>query len=62
MARIPMNPPCDFFAALGRVLVFDVWQLERIPRVLSFMALGIVLVVLGFIYNDMFNRTVCLKT
>ncbi|WP_245593739.1 double zinc ribbon domain-containing protein, partial [Arenimonas malthae] len=21
MARIPMNPPCDFFAALGRVLL-----------------------------------------
>jgi uncharacterized membrane protein len=37
--------------ALGRVVVFDVWQLEMIYRVLSFMALGIVLLVLGFIYN-----------
>jgi hypothetical protein len=37
--------------ALGRVVVFDVWKLETIYRVLSFMALGIVLLVLGFIYN-----------
>jgi uncharacterized membrane protein len=38
-------------AALGRVIVIDVWTLEKIYRVLSFMALGIVLLVLGFIYN-----------
>lgn len=38
-------------AALGRVVIFDVWHLEMFYRVLSFMALGIVLVVLGFIYN-----------
>lgn len=38
-------------AALGRVIVFDVWKLETIYRVLSFMALGIVLLVLGFFYN-----------
>jgi len=38
-------------AALGRVIVIDVWTLDRIYRVLSFMALGIVLLVLGFIYN-----------
>jgi uncharacterized membrane protein len=37
--------------ALGRVVVFDVWKLETIYRVLSFMALGIVLLVLGFFYN-----------
>lgn len=37
--------------AIGRVFLYDVWQLERIYRVLSFMALGIVLVVLGFIYS-----------
>ena len=37
--------------ALGRVFIFDVWKLETIYRVLSFMALGIVLLVLGFIYN-----------
>jgi uncharacterized membrane protein len=38
-------------AALGRIVIFDVWKLETFYRVLSFMALGIVLVALGFIYN-----------
>jgi uncharacterized membrane protein len=37
--------------ALARVAFFDVWRLETIYRILSFMALGIVLLVLGFIYN-----------
>lgn len=37
--------------ALGRVVVFDVWKLETLYRILSFMALGIVLLVLGFLYN-----------
>ena len=42
--------------ALGRVVLFDVWKLETIYRVLSFMALGIVLLVLGFIYNKYQER------
>ncbi len=37
--------------AMGRVVIFDVWKLEPIYRILSFMALGVVLLVLGFIYN-----------
>jgi uncharacterized membrane protein len=37
--------------ALGRVVLLDVWKLETLYRILSFMALGIVLLVLGFIYN-----------
>jgi len=37
--------------ALGRVVIFDVWKLETLYRILSFMALGVVLLVLGFIYN-----------
>jgi hypothetical protein len=37
--------------ALGRVIFFDVWKLETIYRIFSFMGLGIVLLVLGFIYN-----------
>jgi hypothetical protein len=37
--------------ALGRVMVVDVWKLETLYRMLSFMALGVVLLVLGFIYN-----------
>jgi uncharacterized membrane protein len=37
--------------ALGRVVLFDIWKLETIYRILSFMALGVVLLVLGYIYN-----------
>ena len=37
--------------SLGRVVLFDVWKLETIYRILSFLALGIVLLVLGFIYT-----------
>jgi hypothetical protein len=37
--------------ALGRVVIFDVWKLETLYRIFSFMALGIVLLVLGFLYN-----------
>ena len=32
-------------------MIIDVWKLETLYRILSFMALGIVLLVLGFIYN-----------
>jgi uncharacterized membrane protein len=37
--------------AVARVFLSDVWKLETIYRILSFMALGIVLLVLGFVYN-----------
>ncbi|MGZ5567819.1 MAG: DUF2339 domain-containing protein, partial [Limisphaerales bacterium] len=36
--------------ALGRV-VMDVWNLELIYRILSLLALGVVLLALGFVYN-----------
>jgi hypothetical protein len=38
-------------AALGRVVLHDIWGLGTIYRILSFMALGIVLLVLGLIYT-----------
>ncbi|HEX9047416.1 MAG TPA: DUF2339 domain-containing protein, partial [Verrucomicrobiae bacterium] len=38
-------------AAVGRVVLVDVWKQETIYRVLTFMALGIALLVVGFIYN-----------
>ncbi len=38
-------------AALGRVVVLDVWKLETLARILSFMTLGIALLVLGFVYS-----------
>jgi hypothetical protein len=37
--------------ALGRVVIFDVWKLPTIYRIASFFALGVVLLVLGFIYT-----------
>ena len=37
--------------AVARVFLFDVWKLETVYRILSFMALGLVLLVLGFLYN-----------
>jgi uncharacterized membrane protein len=37
--------------ALGRIVIFDVWELETLYRILSFMALGVVLLVFGFVYN-----------
>lgn len=42
--------------ALGRVVLFDVWRLDTIYRILSFFALGAVLLVLGFIYNKYQER------
>jgi hypothetical protein len=43
-------------AALARVVIFDVWRLETVYRILSFFALGVVLLVLGFIYNKYQER------
>jgi len=38
-------------AALGRVLIVDVWQLETLSRIFTFLGLGAILLVLGFVYN-----------
>jgi len=38
-------------AAVGRVVLVDVWKQETIYRVLTFMALGVALLAVGFIYN-----------
>jgi hypothetical protein len=37
--------------ALGRIFVIDVWKLETLFRILSFMALGVALLLLGYVYN-----------
>ena len=37
--------------AVSRVFLSDVWKLDTIYRIFSFMALGVVLLALGFIYN-----------
>jgi uncharacterized membrane protein len=38
-------------ASVGRVVLVDVWKQETIYRVLTFMALGVALLVVGFAYN-----------
>jgi uncharacterized membrane protein len=37
--------------AVGRVFFVDVWELETIYRIISFLALGVVLLALGYLYN-----------
>ncbi len=38
-------------AALGRILLVDIWQLDTLSRIFTFLGLGAVLLVLGFVYN-----------
>ena len=38
-------------AAVGRVVLVDVWKQETIWRVLTFMALGVALLLIGFVYT-----------
>ncbi|MEI8386349.1 MAG: DUF2339 domain-containing protein [Verrucomicrobiota bacterium] len=42
--------------ALGRIILFDVWGLELPLRVLSFLVLGGVLLLLGYLYNRYADR------
>ena len=44
-------------AAVGRVVLVDVWKQETIWRVVTFMALGVALLVVGFMYNK-FQETI----
>ena len=37
--------------AIGRIFIIDVWQLETLYRILSFLVLGAVLLLLGYLYN-----------
>jgi uncharacterized membrane protein len=37
--------------ALGRVFIFDVWKLDTLYIVASFLALGVVLLAVGYVYN-----------
>jgi hypothetical protein len=37
--------------AVGRIYLIDIWKVEAIYRILSFMVLGVVLLALGFVYN-----------
>jgi uncharacterized membrane protein len=42
--------------SLVRVFLSDIWRLQTIYRILSFLALGVVLLLLGFIYNKYQER------
>ena len=42
--------------AVGRVVIFDVWKLETIYRIVSLFVLSLVLLTLGFIYNKYQER------
>jgi uncharacterized membrane protein len=37
--------------ALAKIVLLDVWGLELVYRVISFMVLGVVLLVIGFLYT-----------
>ncbi len=37
--------------AIGRLFFVDVWRFDTLPRIISFLALGAVLLVLSFVYN-----------
>jgi uncharacterized membrane protein len=38
-------------AAVGRIFLVDVWELQTVYRILSFLVLGVLLVASGFLYN-----------
>jgi uncharacterized membrane protein len=38
-------------ASVGRIFLVDVWQLDTIYRILSFLVLGVLLLAAGFVYN-----------
>jgi hypothetical protein len=37
--------------AVGRLFVIDVWRFDTLPRILSFLVLGVVMLALSFVYN-----------
>jgi uncharacterized membrane protein len=37
--------------AVGRLFIVDVWRFDTLPRIVSFLVLGIVLLALSFVYN-----------
>jgi hypothetical protein len=37
--------------AVARLFIIDVWRFDTLPRIVSFLVLGVVLLVLSFVYN-----------
>ena len=42
--------------AIGRIFLVDVWQLGSLTRILSFIVLGVVLLLVGFLYNRLADK------
>jgi uncharacterized membrane protein len=42
--------------AVGRIVLLDVWRLETGLRILTFMGLGLVLLLIGYVYNRYSER------
>jgi uncharacterized membrane protein len=42
--------------ALSKIALLDVWRLELLARIISFMVLGVVLVLIGFVYTKYQNK------
>jgi hypothetical protein len=42
--------------ALAKIAILDVWRLELLARIISFMVLGVVLVLIGFVYTKFQNK------
>ena len=42
--------------ALVKIAVLDVWRLDLLARIISFMVLGVVLLVMGFVYTKFQNK------
>ena len=45
-----------FGLAIGRIFVIDVWKFETIYRIASFIVLGVMLIVVSFVYNRYGDR------
>jgi len=46
--------------ALGRLLAIEVWSLEPIARIITFILIGVVLLSLGFIYTRYQDKLRCI--
>jgi hypothetical protein len=42
--------------AIGRIFLIDIWQLGTLMRIASFLVLGLVLLMVGFLYNRLADK------
>jgi uncharacterized membrane protein len=41
------------FVTLGKLLLIDVWEMSQVGRVISFISLGLILLVVAFLYQKL---------